>query len=51
MQIAAAKAIADFIPPAELTPEHIIPRVIDNGLAQAVAKAVRQAYKEPGDFE
>ncbi|MDE7294113.1 MAG: NADP-dependent malic enzyme [Oscillospiraceae bacterium] len=52
MKLAAAQAIADFAErEGKLSPEYIIPRVIDKGLAEAVAKAVRMAYREPDEFE
>ena len=48
MKIAASKAIADYIPESELTPEYIIPSALDRNVAQAVAKAVAEAAKKTG---
>ncbi len=44
MKLAAAKAIAAYIPENELTVENIIPNALDKGVAQAVAKAVGKAW-------
>ncbi len=43
MQIAAAKAIAAYIPENELSPENIIPGALDKNVTAAVAKAVAEA--------
>ncbi|MGT2721344.1 NAD(P)-dependent malic enzyme [Streptococcus porcinus] len=43
MQIAAAKGIASLIPDEELSPTHIIPDAFQEGVAEIVAKSVRQA--------
>ncbi|VTS28912.1 NAD-dependent malic enzyme [Streptococcus porcinus] len=43
MQIAAAKGIASLIPDKELSPTHIIPDAFQEGVAEIVAKSVRQA--------
>lgn len=43
MQIAAAKGIASLIPDEELSPTHIIPDAFQEGVAEVVAKSVRQA--------
>ena len=48
MKIAAAEAIANYIPESELTPEYIIPSALDRNVAQAVAKAVAEAAKKTG---
>ena len=48
MKIAAAEAIANYIPASELTPEYIIPSALDRNVAQAVAKAVAKAAKDTG---
>ena len=48
MKIAAAKAIADYIPEDKLTADNIIPSALDKGVAQAVAEAVAKAAKETG---
>ncbi|MBQ9376042.1 MAG: NADP-dependent malic enzyme [Ruminococcus sp.] len=48
MKIAAAKAIADYIPESELTAENIIPSALDKKVAANVAKAVIKAAKETG---
>ena len=46
MKIAASKAIADYIPESELTPQYIIPSALDRNVAKAVAKAVAEAAKK-----
>ena len=48
MKIAAAHAIADYIPTAQLTPEYIIPSALDKGVSRAVAVAVAAAARESG---
>ena len=48
MKIAAAEAIANYIPASELTPEYIIPSALDRNVAQAVAKAVAKTAKDTG---
>ena len=48
MKIAAAEAIAGFIPEDKLTPEYIIPSALDRNVAQAVARAVADAAKKTG---
>jgi len=48
MKIAAAKAIAGYIPEEQLTPEYIIPSALDRNVAKAVAEAVAKAAKETG---
>lgn len=48
MKIAAAKAIADYIPADKLTAEYIIPSALDKGVATAVADAVAKAARETG---
>ena len=48
MKIAAAKAIADFVPPEKLSAEYIIPSPLEEGVSAAVAKAVAQAAKDTG---
>ncbi len=48
MKIAAAKAIAGYIPDSELTPDHIIPSALDRSVARAVADAVANAARESG---
>ena len=48
MKIAAAKAIAGYIPEDQLSPENIIPSALDKNVAQAVAKAVAQAARDTG---
>lgn len=45
MKTAAAYAIASYIPENELSPDRIIPDPLDKGVAGAVAKAVKEAYK------
>ena len=48
MKIAAAKAIADFVTPDKLCAEYIIPSPLEEGVSEAVAKAVAQAAKDSG---
>lgn len=43
MQIAAAHAIADYIPPEKLAADYIIPGALDKNVPAAVAKAVAKA--------
>lgn len=48
MKKAAAQAIAELIPPAEVKPDYIIPKPFDSRVAPAVAKAVAKAAMETG---
>jgi malate dehydrogenase (oxaloacetate-decarboxylating) len=48
MKLAAAQAIADVIPEAELNDDYIIPSVFDKSVAPAVAKAVTEAAIQSG---
>ncbi len=48
MKIAAAKAIANYIPAEQLTADYIIPSALDRGVAAAVAKAVAEAARASG---
>ena len=48
MKIAAAKAIASFVTDDKLSPNYIIPSVLDKSVAKAVAEAVAQAAKDTG---
>ena len=48
MKLAAAKAIAGYIPEEELNVENIIPNALDKGVAAAVAKAVGEAARKTG---
>ena len=48
MKIAAAKAIANYVKPEELSAEYIIPSALDRGVASAVAEAVSSAARESG---
>lgn len=48
MKLAAANALAEFIPEEELTPEYIIPAAFAEGVGQAVAKAVAEAARATG---
>lgn len=43
MKVAAAKAIADFIPDEKLSREYILPNAFETGVADAVAEAVKRA--------
>lgn len=44
MKVAAARAIASLVSDEELSPDHILPPALDSRVAEAVAKAVREAY-------
>ena len=48
MKIRAAKAIAGLIPDDQLSPEYIIPSVLDKSVAEAVARAVADEAREQG---
>lgn len=48
MKIAAAHAIADFIPESELSADYIIPSALDKSVAKAVAEAVAKAARDSG---
>jgi len=48
MKVAAARAIADLIPPAELTPDYVIPDPFDPKVAPSVARAVAEAANQSG---
>lgn len=48
MKIAAAYAIASYIPDAELNEENIMPKALDKNVASAVAKAVADKAREQG---
>jgi len=50
MKLAAAHAIADYIPRDKLRADYIIPSPLDRGVAVAVAKAVAEAAKQE-DFQ
>ena len=48
MKMAAAKALADFIPAEKLSAEYIIPKAFEEGVGKAVATAVAQAARDTG---
>jgi malate dehydrogenase (oxaloacetate-decarboxylating) len=48
MKLAAAKALAETIPPAALSEDYIIPSVFDKDVVPRVAKAVATAARETG---
>ena len=48
MKLAAAMAIADYIPASELAEDNVIPKALDRGVANAVAEAVKKAAVETG---
>ncbi|MBE6045225.1 MAG: NAD-dependent malic enzyme [Clostridiales bacterium] len=48
MKMAAAKALADFIPEEKLNAEYIIPKAFEEGVGKAVAVAVAKAARETG---
>jgi malate dehydrogenase (oxaloacetate-decarboxylating) len=47
-ELAAARALADLIPPEELSAEYIVPSVFDRRVAPAVGAAVRDAVTGSG---
>ncbi len=48
MKIAAARAIAAFVPDDKLAPDYIIPSALDRNVASAVSKAVAEAARKSG---
>ncbi|HCL80102.1 MAG TPA: NAD-dependent malic enzyme, partial [Synergistaceae bacterium] len=48
MKLAAAHALADLIPPAELRADRIITEVMDKRVVPAVAAAVAEAARKTG---
>ena len=48
MKVAAAKALAEFIPEDKLNAEYIIPKAFEEGVGKAVAAAVAKAARETG---
>ena len=48
MKLAAARALAELVPPEELSPDYIIPAAFDERVAPAVAKAVAEAARRTG---
>ncbi|MDS0526491.1 NAD-dependent malic enzyme [Clostridium sp. SHJSY1] len=48
MKVAAAKGIADLISDDELTKDYIVPSVFDNGVCEAVSKAVIDIAEKRG---
>ena len=48
MKLAAARALAELIPPHALSPDYIIPQAFDKRVGPAVAKAVAEAAIESG---
>ena len=48
MKERAARALAALVPEDQLSPEYIIPSVLDKSVAQSVAKAVAEEAKEKG---
>lgn len=48
MKVAAARALADLIPPEELREDNIIPSAFNKEVAPAVAAAVAQAARDTG---
>jgi malate dehydrogenase (oxaloacetate-decarboxylating) len=48
MKMAAARAIADLVSPAELRPDFIVPVPFDRRVAQGVAAAVRDCAAREG---
>ena len=48
MKLAAAHALADLIPPAELRADRIIAEVMDKRVVPAVAAAVAEAARKTG---
>ena len=48
MKMAAAKALAEFIPEDKLSAEYIIPKAFEEGVGKAVAEAVANAARRTG---
>ena len=48
MLLAAASAIADLVPPEQLSPEHLVPSVMDYAVAPRVAGTVAEAARRSG---
>lgn len=48
MKMAAAKALAEFIPEDKLSADYIIPKAFEEGVGKAVAEAVAKAARETG---
>ena len=48
MKMAAAKALAEFIPEDKLCADYIIPKAFEEGVGKAVAAAVAKAARETG---
>ncbi|WP_034638154.1 NAD(P)-dependent malic enzyme [Desulfovibrio cuneatus] len=48
MKLAAVHAIANFVPPAELSPLNILPNPLSSALAQAVTEAVEHSARQSG---
>src|SRR6266699_3924665 len=48
MLLAAASAIADLVPPKYLSPQQIVPSVMDYAVAPRVARAVAEAARQSG---
>jgi len=48
MKLAAAKAIAEFVPDSELRDDNLLPNPLDKRLAQSVARSVAQAAVQDG---
>ena len=48
MKIAAAEALANFIPEEKLSADYIIPKAFEPGVGAAVAKAVAEAARKSG---
>ena len=48
MKIAAAKAIADYLPKSELSVDNILPYALDRGVGAAVGRAVAEAARNSG---
>ena len=48
MKLAAARALAELVPPDGLSPDYIIPAAFDERVAPAVAKAVAEAARRTG---
>jgi malate dehydrogenase (oxaloacetate-decarboxylating) len=48
MKLAAAYALADYIPESELSPECILPSPLDRQVAKVIGAAVKKAWEEKG---
>jgi malate dehydrogenase (oxaloacetate-decarboxylating) len=48
MLLAAAYALADLVPPTQLSPQHLMPSVMEYAVAPRIARAVAEAARQSG---